>query len=67
MLVVVLELRSQMEYPKCLSNRKYPTKDIMALLALQNDAHFRQSHSVQHEPENMDNATINAEQNHWAV
>jgi hypothetical protein len=39
----------------------------MALLALQNDAHFRQSHSVQHEPENMDNATINAEQNHWAV
>jgi len=29
-LVVLLELRSQMEDPKCLSNRKYPTKDIMA-------------------------------------
>jgi hypothetical protein len=27
---VVLELRSQMEDPKCLSNKKYPTKDIMA-------------------------------------
>jgi hypothetical protein len=66
-LVVLLELRSQMEDPKCLSNRKYPTKDIMAPPCTANHAHFQQSHSVQHESENMDNTTINAEQNHWAV
>jgi hypothetical protein len=37
------------------------------LLALQNHAPFQQSHSVKHDSENMDNSTIDAEQNHWAM
>ncbi len=58
--------------PKWNTQNAYPTgntqqKTLWPLLALQNHAHFQQSHSVQHESENMDNTTINAEQNHWAV
>jgi hypothetical protein len=65
--VVLLELRSQMEDPKCLSNGKYPTKDIMAPPCTAKSCTLSTSHSVQHESENMDTITINAEQNHWEV
>jgi len=58
--------------PQWKTQNAYPTgntqqKTLWHFLALQNHAHFQQSRSVQHESENMDNTTINAEQNHWEV
>ncbi len=67
-LMVVLELRSQMEDPKCLSNRKYPTKYSMAPPCTAKSCTLStKPQCIIHDSENMDNNTINAEQNHWAV
>ncbi len=67
-LVVVLELRYQMEDLKCLSNRKYPTKDIMAPPCTAKSCTLStKPQCIIHDSENMDNNTISAEQNHWAV